>query len=444
MTSNVNRLKTLLATVVQPSHGQGFCFKQRFEDIEKQIENESKTLKRNEFKFTNLPNFWDMLLADATEGIEGVTDYMQKQLENWRNVPVNIAVIGQSGSGKSSFINGVRGLKPEDAGAASTGETEETRAPQSYVHPDNESVVFWDLPGVGTPTFPREGYLKKILFDHYDFFIIITCTRFKTDDLWLAEQVEEANKKFCFIRAKVDQDIISAKEDYPKTFDEESTLKKIKENCVKNLTDAKFHDPPVFIISNRKNDRHRWDFPKAIEMLTTDIPTELKQEAMAFTLSNLSIHTHKIVETKRNGLRKRASKVARKAAIGSVCPLPDIGVHLDKKALEDEEKFYRKQFGIDNKMIEEHGGTAELQIGEALAARYAARTTTEYVADKLKKYADSDSFISVIVQMGKMATDAAVAYKLALATLQGIQDEYAQIALRSSLKLIAFEARELQ
>lgn len=444
MTSNVNRLKTLLATVVQPSHGQGLGYKQRFEDIEKQIENESKILKRNEFKYANLPNFCDMQLADATEGIEGVADHIQRQLESWRNVSIHIAVIGQSGSGKSSFINAVRGLTPEDDGAARTGETEETRAPHPYPHPNNKLVVFWDLPGVGTPTFPREGYLKKICFDRYDFYIIITCTRFQNDDLWLAEQVKEANKKFCFIRAKVDQDIQSAKEDYPKTFNEDRTLKKIKENCVKNLTDAKFHDPPIFIISNRKKDKHRWDFPKAIEMLTTDIPTELKQEAMAFSLSNLSIHTHKIIETKKELLGKRARAVAQKAAIGSACPLPDIGVHLDKKVLEDEEKFYRKQFGIDSKMMEEHGSTADLQIGAALAARYAASTKTEFVADKLKEYADSDSFISVIVQMGKMATDAVVSYKLALATLQSIQDEYAQIALQSTLKLIALKALELQ
>lgn len=443
MTSNVNRLKTLLATVVQPSHRQSFCYKQRLEDIVKQIENESKTLKRNEFKYANLPNFLDMQLAYATEGIEGVNDHIQKQLESWRNVSVHIAVIGQSGSGKSSFINAVRGLTPEDDMAAKTGETEETQIPNAYPHPNNESVVFWDLPGVGTPTFPREGYLKKTLFDRYDFYIIITCTRFQNDDLWLAEQVKQADKKFCFIRAKVDQDIQSAKEDYPKTFDEELTLKKIKENCVKNLTAAEFHDPPIFIISNRKKDRYRWDFPKAIEMLTTYIPTELKQEAMAFSLSNLSIHTHKIIEAKKKFLDKRAHDVAMKAAFGSACPLPDIGVHLDKKVLEDEEKFYRMQFSIDNKMMEEHGSTAELQIGAALAARYAASTTAEFLADKLKEYADSDSFISVIVQMGKMATDGIVSYKLALATLQGILDEYAQIALQSTLKVIALETLEL-
>lgn len=443
MTSNANRLNTLLATVVLPSHRRGLDYKQRFEDIDKQIENESKTLKRNEFTCAYRPDFGDMEFADATEGIQGVHDHIQKHLESWRNVSVHIAVIGQSGSGKSSFINAVRGLTPEDDGAARTGETEETRAPHPYPHPNNKLVVIWDLPGVGTPTSPHEGYLKKICFDRYDFYIIITCTRFQNDDLWLAEQVIKANKKFCFIRAKVDQDIQSAKEDYPRTFNEELTLKKIKENCVKNLSDAKFHDPPIFIISNRKKDRHRWDFPKVIEMLITDIPTKLKQEAMAFSLSNLCIHTHMIIATKKELLCTRAHAVAWKAAIGSACPLPGIGVHLDKKVLEDEEKFYRNQFGIDTKMMEEHGSTADLQIGAALAARYAAITTAEFLADKLKEYADSDNFISGILQMGKMATDAVVSYKLALATLQGIQDEYAQIALESTLNLIALNALAL-
>lgn len=79
----------------------------------------------------------------------------------------------------------------------------------------------------------------------------------------------------------------------------------------------------------------------------------------------------------------------------------------------------------------------------ALAARYAASAAADRVADKLKVYADADSFISGIIGMGKMATDGAVSYKLARATLLGILDEYAHIALQSTLKSIALKALEL-
>ena len=39
---------------------------------------------------------------------------IQEELDQWKNTKVKIAVIGQSGVGKSSFINKFRGLTPKD------------------------------------------------------------------------------------------------------------------------------------------------------------------------------------------------------------------------------------------------------------------------------------------------------------------------------------------
>ena len=39
---------------------------------------------------------------------------IQEELDQWKNTTVKIAVIGQSGVGKSSFINKFRGLTPKD------------------------------------------------------------------------------------------------------------------------------------------------------------------------------------------------------------------------------------------------------------------------------------------------------------------------------------------
>ena len=42
-------------------------------------------------------------------GVSNITEFLRKRLENWREVKVNIAITGFSGSGKSSFINAIRG-----------------------------------------------------------------------------------------------------------------------------------------------------------------------------------------------------------------------------------------------------------------------------------------------------------------------------------------------
>ena len=41
-------------------------------------------------------------------GVSIITDILRKILERWREVKVNIAIAGESGSGKSSFINAIR------------------------------------------------------------------------------------------------------------------------------------------------------------------------------------------------------------------------------------------------------------------------------------------------------------------------------------------------
>lgn len=44
-------------------------------------------------------------------GIAGMQRVMNEKLEQWREVKVNLAVLGASGVGKSSFINAIRGYE---------------------------------------------------------------------------------------------------------------------------------------------------------------------------------------------------------------------------------------------------------------------------------------------------------------------------------------------
>ena len=42
-------------------------------------------------------------------GVTGINEFFRIQLERWRNVEVNVGITGDSGVGKSSFINVIRG-----------------------------------------------------------------------------------------------------------------------------------------------------------------------------------------------------------------------------------------------------------------------------------------------------------------------------------------------
>jgi GTPase Era involved in 16S rRNA processing len=167
----------------------------------------------------------------------GISDYgnsLKQGLEGWKHEKLNIAVIGSSGQGKSTFINTMRRLRPTDPGAAEVGNTQTTITIKDYPDSKHPNLVYWDLPGCGTPAFPCHTYLEKVNFNMYHFFLIITSKRFTDDDLWLTNQVTAIKKGFYFIRTKIDEDIKNEQEDYPER-QEKDILFRIKNECFKNL-----------------------------------------------------------------------------------------------------------------------------------------------------------------------------------------------------------------
>jgi len=87
----------------------------------------------------------------------------------------NLAISGCSGTGKSSFMNAMRGIDSHDAGAANVGNVETTMVATPYTFTDaacqlmeddgiacsgQEHFRLWDLPGAGTPKFPLNSYLR--------------------------------------------------------------------------------------------------------------------------------------------------------------------------------------------------------------------------------------------------------------------------------------------
>uniref|UniRef100_A0A8C4XEJ8 Immunity related GTPase cinema n=1 Tax=Erpetoichthys calabaricus TaxID=27687 RepID=A0A8C4XEJ8_ERPCA len=121
---------------------------------------------------------------------------IQSRLDELDSVELNIAVTGESGSGKSTFVNSIRGLKT-------------TTEPTMYSYPKYPNVRLWDLPGIGTMNSKADEYLEQVHFAQYDFFIIIASDRFKQNHLMLAQEIEKMGKHFYFVRSKIDADLHS-------------------------------------------------------------------------------------------------------------------------------------------------------------------------------------------------------------------------------------------
>uniref|UniRef100_A0A8C6S7Z9 IRG-type G domain-containing protein n=1 Tax=Neogobius melanostomus TaxID=47308 RepID=A0A8C6S7Z9_9GOBI len=158
----------------------------------------------------------------------------RKYLDRLKNVRLTVAITGESGSGKSTLVNALRGIKNKTEGAAPTGVVETTMEPTEYIHPQNKKIRIWDLPGIGTTNFTADKYLKHVGFEKYDFFIIVSCDRFRENDAKLAKEIQKMKKKFYFVRSKIDHNIRDEKEENP-DFNEENLLKLIRYNCTEGI-----------------------------------------------------------------------------------------------------------------------------------------------------------------------------------------------------------------
>ncbi|XP_072913677.1 LOW QUALITY PROTEIN: interferon-gamma-inducible GTPase 10-like [Hemitrygon akajei] len=181
-----------------------------------------------------------------TGGVEKIKPLIKQKLVELDNTELNIAVMEETGAGKSTFINAMRGLRSTDPGAAEFGIRKTTKEPTTYSHPYLPNVCYWDLPGIGSTKFPAGPYLKKMKFERYDFFIIISACRFKENDAKLLKEIKRLGKNFYFVCSKIDADFDSEKRG--EEINEEKELEFIWSDCLKNLMEAGILTPSVFLI----------------------------------------------------------------------------------------------------------------------------------------------------------------------------------------------------
>ena len=230
--------------------------------------------------------------------VDGLWKYLEEKVrldEVRRNYPqpewlrpegFKIAVAGESGSGKSSLVNTLRGLHNNHALAAPTGVTETTQNPKSYAL-DNSllHINLWDLPGGGTLNFPPKDYMQKMGLRHFDLVIVVTKGRFTEFDDELRKEMLRQNPPvpYLMVRTNVDIDVQNNDDD---GISEEKTLKSIRAEFGK-LYPSDLENGNFFLVNAKRRDR--WDFPAVEEkMIETVKPFGLAEETKTAWTTGLS------------------------------------------------------------------------------------------------------------------------------------------------------------
>jgi energy-coupling factor transporter ATP-binding protein EcfA2 len=118
---------------------------------------------------------------------------------------LNIALVGESGVGKSALLNAVLGLWPDDPGAAAVGVDETTAEVQGYVDPRHPQVKWFDVPGANTPTISGWLYFMDQNLYIFDVLVILFSDRFTQTIGTLLRNAHQSGIRTFLVRTKADQ-----------------------------------------------------------------------------------------------------------------------------------------------------------------------------------------------------------------------------------------------
>ncbi|KAL8220099.1 UNVERIFIED_CONTAM: hypothetical protein K2H54_038561 [Gekko kuhli] len=319
-----------------------------------------------------------------------------QDLNSLKNAKLNIAITGVSAAGKSSLVNALRGLKNDEEGAAEIGVMQTSMETKAYPHPKFPNVTLWDLPGVGTREFEAQEYLQKVHSTKYDFFIIVASVRFTENEILLAREINKMNKKFYYVRTKLDVDMESERR--RQNFSEEKTLEKIRKYCCDNLVEAGESHPKVFLVSS--HDWSRYDFQSLLEAMGSELD-EIKRYALITTLSNFSKET---LKKKKAAMEALVEKVALVSCRTGAIPVPGLSLVCNIPFLEGIMRDFSMTFGLDedslHQLARQVGKTVPVLSSAIKKTRIASQIDSEFLKTLLSRMCRVNSFaaISYMVQ----------------------------------------------
>lgn len=195
-----------------------------------------------------------------TEALSHILDEPSKSFEDF---PLNVAVVGEPDSGKSSFINTVQSPHLDELDAAATEVTTKADDP-NRTKVEFGQVNFSEITWNKELLRAEDADGKEVDLKDFHYFIIVDPQICQATSLQLALKIQKMDKEFSLVQTKADLHLEEAKKRRPSKDSEESLLLPFRESLKKKGV----KEPHVFAVSNM--DPHRFDFPHLRETLMSE------------------------------------------------------------------------------------------------------------------------------------------------------------------------------
>ncbi|MEQ2157727.1 hypothetical protein GOODEAATRI_004746 [Goodea atripinnis] len=225
---------------------------------------------------------------------------------------INLAVVGDRGEEKASFMNSLRGLGPEDEGSAPSKTPVAPEELGGYPHPKHPDFRLWDLPPVPTTSpFEPEGYMNRYKFLRYNA-VFMTFTQ-----IILSNSVDVFLEALSLQRQTVYFILLASVENTDKNLEEtkKASLEVLKSQGVKQ--------PKVYLV--RPSNLDKCDFPGLLEDIVKDLP-EIRAHALLLALPTL---TPTLVTLKKESFKALIWAAASISGGMSAIPVPLVASMVD-------------------------------------------------------------------------------------------------------------------
>ncbi|KAI4874511.1 hypothetical protein NFI96_002232 [Prochilodus magdalenae] len=253
------------------------------------------------------------LLESLKESIEknNISD-IKDAVEDMLISRINVAVVGERGPEKATFINSLRGLGVGDEGAALCPSASAPEELAVFPHPKHPDFRLWDLPLISSnPSFDPENYIDRYKILRYNA-MIMTFTQSPNSNMvsvWReARSLQKDTLYFALLASEKDT---------------EKTLEAKKKASLDFLKAEGVSQPKVYPVC--PSALEKLEFLKLLEVMQGDLP-EIRAHALLLALPTFS---STVVSQKKEAFKALGWAAASLSAGVSAIPVPLVASMVD-------------------------------------------------------------------------------------------------------------------